>query len=137
MNTLAMEKREAAAETVPVTEDTLTLHLADGRTLSVPLGWYPPLLHGSSKERSRWRLIGKGEGIRWPDLDEDISVESLLFRNPSGDSQESFKRWLGDRKTQARSSPRRPNPRISRPAAKSGGGLLMPEALGPRVEGLE
>jgi hypothetical protein len=107
MNTLAIEKREAAAETVSVTEDTLTVHLADGRTLSVPLAWYPRLLHGSSKERSRWRLIGKGEGIHWPDLDEDISVENLLFGNPSGESQESFKRWLADRKTQARSSPRR------------------------------
>ena len=109
MNTLAIEKREAAAETVSVTEDTLTVHLADGRTLSVPLAWYPRLLHGSSKERRRWRLIGKGEGIHWPDLDEDISVENLLFGNPSGESQESYKRWLEDRKTLARSSPRRPN----------------------------
>src|SRR4030095_2512997 len=107
MNTLAIEKREAAVETVSVTEDTLTVHLADGRTLSVPLAWYPRLLHGSSKESSRWRLMGKGEGIHWPDLDEDISVENLLFGNPSGESQESFKRWLADRKTQARSSPRR------------------------------
>lgn len=83
MNTLAIEKREAAEKTVSVTEDTLTVHLADGRTLSVPLAWYPRLLHGSSKERSRWRLIGKGEGIHWADLDEDIRVESLLFGHPS------------------------------------------------------
>jgi hypothetical protein len=109
MNTLAIEKREATAETVSVTQDTLTVHLADGRTLSVPLAWYPRLLHGSSKERSRWRLIGKGEGIHWPDLDEDISVESLLFGYPSGESQESFKRWLANRKTHTRSSSRRPN----------------------------
>jgi len=105
MNTLAIEKREAAAKTVSVTEDTLTVNLADGRTLSVPLAWYPRLLHGSSK-----RLIGKGEGIHWPDLDEDISVESLLFGHPSGESQESFKRWLADRKAHPRSSYRRPNP---------------------------
>ena len=110
MNTLAIEKREAAAKTVSVTEDTLTVNLADGRTLSVPLAWYPRLLHGSSKERSRWRLIGKGEGIHWPDLDEDISVESLLFGHPSGESQESFKRWLADREAHPRSSSRRPNP---------------------------
>jgi hypothetical protein len=112
MNTLAIEKREASAETVSVTEDTLTVNLADGRTLSVPLAWYPRLLHGSSKERSRWRLIGKGEGIHWADLDEDISVESLLFGHPSGESQESFKRWLTDRKAHPRSSSRRPNPPV-------------------------
>lgn len=117
MNTLAIEKREAA-ETVSVTKDTLTVHLADGRTLSVPLAWYPRLLQGSSKERRRWRLIGKGEGIHWPDLDEDISVESLLLGHPSGESQESFKRWLADRKTQARSSLRRPNPPVPAAAGK-------------------
>jgi len=109
MNTLAIERREAAAESVSVTEDTLTVHLADGRTLSVPLAWYPRLLQGSPNERNRWRLIGKGEGIHWPDLDEDVSVENLLFGNQSGESQESFKRWLADRKPQPRSSSRRPN----------------------------
>ena len=109
MDTLAIERREATADSVSVTEDTLTVHLADGRTLSVPLAWYPRLLHGSSKERNRWRLIGRGEGIHWPDLDEDISVENLLFGNPSGENQESFKYWLADRKPQPRSSSRRPN----------------------------
>ncbi len=109
MNTLAIERREATAERVSVTEDTLTVHLADGRTLSVPLAWYPRLLHGSSKQRKRWRLIGRGEGVHWPDLDEDISVENLLSGNPSGESQESFKRWLTDRKQDPRSSSRRPN----------------------------
>ena len=109
MNTLAIERREATAERVSVTEDSLTVHLADGRTLSVPLAWYPRLLHGSSKQRNRWRLIGRGEGIHWPDLDEDISVENLLSGNPSGESQESFKRWLANRKPQARPSARRPD----------------------------
>ena len=107
MNTLAIERREAAAERVSVTEDTLTVHFADGRTLSVPLAWYPRLLHASPKERNRWRLIGRGKGIHWPDLDEDISMENLLFGNPSGESQESFKRWLMDRRRHARSSSRR------------------------------
>ena len=109
MNTLAIERREATAESVTVTDDTLTIHLTDGRTLSVPLAWYPRLLHGNSKERSRWRLIGRGEGIHWSDLDEDISVENLLFGSPSGESQESFKRWLAHGKVQPRSSSRRPN----------------------------
>lgn len=109
MNTLAIQKREATAESISVSEDTLTVQLADGRTLSVPLAWYPRLLHGGTKERNRWRLIGKGEGIHWPDLDEDISVENLLFGNASGESQESFKLWLKSRKSLKGSSSQRPN----------------------------
>jgi Protein of unknown function (DUF2442) len=121
MNTLAIERREATAEGVSVTETTLTVHLADGRTLSVPLAWYPRLLNGSPKERNRWRLIGRGEGIHWPDLDEDISVENLLSGNPSGESRESFNRWLTGRKPQPRSSSRRPNRASTRPPQKRGG----------------
>jgi len=82
------------ARGVAVTEDAVTVELSDGRTLSVPLAWYPRLLHGTPEERNHWRLIGDGEGIHWPDLDEDISVENLLFGQPSGESQRSFKRWL-------------------------------------------
>jgi hypothetical protein len=70
-----------------------------GHTISVPLGWYPRLLHGTPGERNHWRLIGGGEGIHWPDLDEDISVENLLAGKPSGESQRSFKRWLQERTT--------------------------------------
>ncbi|MFQ5707382.1 MAG: DUF2442 domain-containing protein [bacterium] len=99
MNTLTTEIRAARAQDVSVTEDSLTVDLDDGRTISVPLGWYPRLLHGTPEERNHWRLIGKGEGIHWPDLDEDISVENLLTAKCSGESQRSFKRWL-----QARSS---------------------------------
>ena len=80
-----------------ITEDTLTVDLADGRTISVPLAWYPRLQNGSRKERSNWRMIGKGEGIHWPDLDEDISVHNLLAGQPSGESQRSFQRWLESR----------------------------------------
>ena len=82
-----------------VTEDTLTVELTDGRTVAVPLAWYPRLLHGTPEERSNWRLIGHGEGIHWPDLDEDVSVENLLLGKPSGESQRSFKRWLAERAT--------------------------------------
>ena len=80
-----------------VTDDTLTLELSDGRTISAPLAWYPRLLHGTVEERSRWRLIGQGRGIHWPDLDEDISVENLLAGKPSAESQPSLKKWLGRR----------------------------------------
>jgi hypothetical protein len=79
---------------VVITADSLTVDLNDGRSISVPLAWYPRLLHGTPEERSNWRLIGNSEGIHWPDLDEDISVENLLSGKPSGESQDSFKRWL-------------------------------------------
>lgn len=80
-----------------MTEDTLTVELADGRSISVPLAWYPRLAHATTDERRNWRLIGGGEGVHWPDLDEDISVEGLLAGRPSGESQTSLNRWLAAR----------------------------------------
>ena len=88
---------EAKAQKVIVTDDTLAVDVNDGRTISVPLAWYPRLLHGTPEERNNWRFIGEKEGIHWPDLDEDISVENLLMGNPSGESQSSFKKWLEKR----------------------------------------
>jgi hypothetical protein len=76
-----------------VTDDALIVGLTDGRTVSVPLAWYPRLQHGQPEERGNWRLIGEGEGVHWPDLDEDISAESILFGQPSGESQSSLRRW--------------------------------------------
>jgi hypothetical protein len=72
----------------------VVVDLNDGRSLSAPLAWYPRLLHGTPEERGNWRLIGSGEGVHWPDLDEDLSIESLISGRPSGESQESLKRWL-------------------------------------------
>ncbi|MBI4558430.1 MAG: DUF2442 domain-containing protein [Candidatus Hydrogenedentes bacterium] len=95
-----------AAESVSVTDDTLAVDLSDGRTISVPLAWFPRLVHGRPKERKRWRLIGRGQGIRWEDLDEDISVKGLLAGRPSGESQSSYQRWLEHRRE--RSAPRPP-----------------------------
>ena len=88
---------EARAQRVIVEDDALIVDLSDGRTISVPLAWYPRLLHGKTEERNNWRLIGDGEGVNWPGLDEDISVENLLLGQPSGESQSSFKRWLETR----------------------------------------
>ncbi len=85
------------ATSVMTTDDTLTVELADGRTISVPLAWYPRLLHGSVEERNHWRLIGQGEGFHWSDLDEDISVRNLLDGHPSAESQRSLKQWLEHR----------------------------------------
>ena len=89
-----IEVRVPEAEEVTVTADTLTVELSDGRTISVPLDWYPRLVHATPEERNRWQLIGGGQGIHWPALDEDLSVEGLLAGRPSGESQRSFKRWL-------------------------------------------
>ena len=83
---------------VKSTTDALSVDLVDGRTVSVPLAWYPRLLHATPAERKNWRLVGKGEGIHWPDLDEDISIENIVFGQPSGESQSSFKRWLEKRR---------------------------------------
>ncbi len=88
---------DAKALDVQLTDDCLSVDLSDGRTISVPLAWYPRLMHGSDVERNNWRFIGDREGIHWPDLDEDISVENLLLGKPSGESQHSFKRWLEQR----------------------------------------
>jgi len=97
MNTSMAESRSVAATQVAVTDDTLTVELSDSRSISVPLAWYPRLLNGTAEERSRWRLIGQGQGIHWPDLDEDISVENLLVGRPSAESQHSLKKWLTTR----------------------------------------
>ena len=97
MTTSMSEPQEARALQVSVTDDELAVDLADGRTVMVPLAWYPRLVHGTRQERKRWRLIGRGVGIHWPDLDEDISVEGLLAGRPSGESQRSLKRWLQGR----------------------------------------
>ena len=97
MSSSAIEVRQPRAQSVVVTEDSLTVDLVDGRTVSVPLSWYPRLSHGTPSERGNWRRIGQGEGVHWPDLDEDISVEGLLGGRASGESQGSLKRWLAHR----------------------------------------
>ena len=94
MSTLPTELRQVLAQDVRVTDDALIVELVDGRTLSVPLAWYPRLAHGTPAERAEWRFIGRGEGIHWPRLDEDISVEGLLAGRRSGETQASLQRWL-------------------------------------------
>lgn len=97
MRTSTVEAEVPTAESITVTEDTLSVDLSDGRSISVPLAWFPRLAHGTVKERKNWRIIGKGYGIHWEDLDEDISVENLLLGQPSGESQSSFQKWLSSR----------------------------------------
>lgn len=86
------------ATRVVVDDVSLTVELVDGRTVSVPLLWFPRLVDATPAERDNWRLIGRGEGIHWPDLDEDISVAGLLAGKRSGESQRSLKRWLDSRR---------------------------------------
>ena len=88
---------DADAQCVRVTEDELTVELTDGRTISVPIGWYPRLSRGTPEERANWELLGGGMGIHWEDLDEDIRVGALLEGRKSGESQASLKRWLESR----------------------------------------
>ena len=95
----SIEISDARAQRVSLTEDALVVALVDGRTIAVPLTWYPRLAHGSPVELTHWRLIGEGEGIHWPDLDEDISVEGLLAGRQSGESQSSLRRWCERRQT--------------------------------------
>lgn len=82
---------------VTVAGDALTVDLSDGRTISVPIAWYPRLSHGTKEERGNWRLIAGGDGIHWPDLDEDVSVAALLEGRRSAESEASLQRWLGSR----------------------------------------
>ncbi len=99
MATSGTELREALAQSLTVSDEALAVDLADGRTITVPLAWFPRLAHGTAAERANWRLIAGGEGIHWPDLDEDLSVEGLLAGQRSGETQESLRRWLQARKT--------------------------------------
>jgi hypothetical protein len=97
MTTLVLET-EPIAMHVTVTEDKLIVDLADGRSLGVPLAWYPRLLHSTPAERQHWELLGDGYAIEWPELDEHIGVEGLLAGRRSGESRQSFARWLASRR---------------------------------------
>ena len=102
MSSSLVENPTALAVGVHVSKDALSVELADGRSIAVPLDWYPRLVHATAAERNSWRLIGGGRGIHWPALDEDISVANLLSGQPSGESQSSFKKWLASRPKRTR-----------------------------------
>ena len=101
MSTSSLATETATATSVTVTKDTLIVELRDGRTVSVPIGWYPRLADGTPSERRRWQLIGPGIGIHWTDLDEDISVEALLQGLGSNESLASLQRWRAIRRRPA------------------------------------
>jgi hypothetical protein len=112
MTTSGLATETAVAKRVRITDDMLIVELRDGRSVSVPLKWYPRLANGRPSERRRWELIGPGIGIHWPELDEDISVEGLLLGLPSGESAASLQRW--------RASRQNPTPRKRMESARPG-----------------
>src|SRR5207245_10460161 len=106
MGSSTVESGPPLATAVEVTEDTLSVELADGRTIAAPLAWYPRLTHATAEERKNWRLIADGRGIHWPAIDEDISVANLLAGQPSAESQSSFTKWLEGRARPSRTRKR-------------------------------
>jgi hypothetical protein len=96
MSTLVLEEDPVALD-LTVASGRIMVNLADGRVLSVPLAWYPRLVHATDAERANWRLLGGGYAIEWPDLDEHIGVAGLLAARRSGESPESFRKWLAAR----------------------------------------
>ncbi len=79
---------------VKVSGNKLSVELSDGEMVSVPVDWYPRLAHATKRERANWRIIGRGHGIHWEEIDEDISVEGLRAGRRSGESERSLKKWL-------------------------------------------
>jgi len=104
MSSLDVEIQEARAQAVHITDDALTVDLVDGRTVIVPLVWFPRLWHGKPEERSRLEIVGDGAYIHWPELDEDLTVASLLAGRRSGESAKSLKKWLAARKPRTRTA---------------------------------
>ena len=100
VTTLTLET-DPIVNQVIVTDEKLIVDLADSRSLSVPLAWYPRLMHASSEERQNWQLLGDGYVIEWSDLDEHIGIEGLLAGRRSSESQRSLERWLATRTTSA------------------------------------
>ena len=98
MSSLATEIQEPRVQNISINDDTLSVELVDGRTIITPLVWYPRLWHGTSKERNNFEIIGEETLIYWPDLDEYLSVSGIVAGRKSGESAQSLKRWLEERK---------------------------------------
>jgi len=98
MNSSAVDTQQARANQVRVTEEALCVDLVDGRTIIVPLVWFPRLWHGTPDERNRFEMFGDGAYIHWPDLDEDLAVADLLAGRGSGETPDSLRKWLEARK---------------------------------------
>jgi hypothetical protein len=98
MSSSAAETTLPLAVAVEAHEGSLAFMLSDGRTISIPLSWYPRLAEATPSERNNWRLIGRGEGVHWPDLDEDVSVDAVVRGKASGEAPASLQRWRSARR---------------------------------------
>src|SRR5438876_12313311 len=103
MSSLVIEPQEARAQSARLTEEALAVDLVDGRTIIVPLVWFPRLWHGTPQERNHFEIIGDGAYIHWPELDEDLTVAGLLVGHRSGERSQSLWKWLGSQKSKKRS----------------------------------
>ena len=97
MNSSSDNQQEPRVQRVTLTEETLTLDLVDGRTMSVPLAWYPRLWYGTQEERENFEIFGDARYIHWPDLDEDLTVAGIVEGRRSGEGLRSLKKWLESR----------------------------------------
>jgi hypothetical protein len=102
MSSLVVEVQEPRGKSVKVSDEGLTVDLVDGRTIVVPLVWFPRLWHGTPQERNHFEIFGDGAYIHWPDLDEDLTVAGRLAGQRSGESPQSLKKWLDSRKTRSK-----------------------------------
>ena len=107
MSSLGVDIQEARALSLSLNDEALSVDLVDGRTVIVPLVWYPRLWHGSQQERNNFEIFGDGTYIHWPDLDEDLTVAGLLEGRRSGESASSLKKWLASRKPSSKQARRR------------------------------
>ena len=85
------------AQGVEIREDTIVLNLVDGRTMTVPIVWYPRLWYGTKEERAHFELLDEGRYIHWPDLDEDLSIDGMVAGRRSGETADSLRKWLAAR----------------------------------------
>jgi len=115
MSSSVVEIQEARAQSAGLTGEALTVDLVDGRTIIVPLVWFPRLWHGTPRERSHFEIFGDGAYIHWPDLDEDLTVAGLLGGRRSGESPQSLRKWLDSRKRKQTGADRRMQPTRQKP----------------------
>jgi hypothetical protein len=99
---MAVEVQEPRGKSVKTSDEELRVDLVDGRTIIVPLAWFPRLWHGTPQERKHFEIFGDGTYIHWPDLDEDLTVAGLLAGQRSGESPQSLKKWLDSRKARTK-----------------------------------
>lgn len=123
---------EAIAVAVEVSEHSLNVALSDGRTIAVPIAWYPRLAHATKREKRNWRLIGGGLGICWEDVDEDISIRSLLMGEASKENPASLTNWLKTRREHQSHSKIKPKSIKAVPCRPLGGGRFRGPPRGPR-----